>query len=198
MNILAADATGEVLSLALETKGRVLAAWRSGARTHDMTLLPAAEGLLKRAGLRWEDLDAVAAAAGPGRFTGIRVGLAFAAAAGFQLKIPVLALSRLEAAALKSRADRVLAALPGWKDEVYYQEFRRTRRGLEPRGEAAWAAPKDWPAARAAAEIAGLAVVFGDTDAADLLPAARRRLQSKRLPPLRPFYLKPAGYERPH
>ena len=189
VNILAVDATGEVLSVAA---GAVV--MRRASKKHDEALLPLVDAVLKKAKLTWSDLDAVAAAAGPGRFTGIRIGMSFAAAAGFQLKIPALAISRLEAAAGKSGAERVLAALPGWKDEVYHQFFIRSKS----QGEPAWNTPQDWPAARDAAEKKGLVVAYGDTDASDLLPVASRFLLAKRIPPFKPFYLKPAGYEKPN
>ncbi len=188
MNILAVDATGETLSVAVG--GYFLN--KKAAKT-DEALLPLVERLLKKAKLRWSDLDAIAAASGPGRFTGIRIGMSFAAAAGFQLKVPALAISRLAAAAARSKDARVLGALPGWKDEVYSQEFK----GAKPVSEAAWTAPKEWPAVRAAAEKKGLTVSFGDTDAKDLLPVARALLAAKKVPPFKPFYLKPASYERP-
>ena len=196
MNILAVDATGEVLSVALDADGKVYAARRSGRRPHDETLLPAVEAVLNRAKIPWSGLDAVAAAAGPGRFTGIRIGLAFAAILGMKLKIPALALSRLEAAAEKSGADDVLAALPGWKGEAYHQRFRRGKSGLAAAGEAEWTAPEAWPQRLAAARSDGLAVAWGDVDAAGLLPVAHRYLKSRKIPPLAPFYLKPAGYEK--
>ncbi len=187
MNILAVDATGDVLSVALRSFEL-----RRAAKKHDESLLPLIERLLKKAGLSWKDLDAIAAASGPGRFTGIRVGMSFAAAAGFQLKIPALAISRLAAAAGKSKAGRVLGALPGWKDEVYTQEYRQGKAI----GSAIWTAPKDWPGLRSAAEKRGLAVSYGETTAADLLPVAAALLSDKKLPPFKPFYLKPASYER--
>jgi tRNA threonylcarbamoyladenosine biosynthesis protein TsaB len=196
VNILAVDATGEVLSIALDADGKVYAARKSGKRPHDETLLPAVEAVLKRAGISWAALDAVAAAAGPGRFTGIRIGLSLAAIVGMKLKIPALALSRLEAAAEKSAEDDVLAALPGWKNEVYHQRFRRKKSGFAADGAAAWTAPEDWPRVRVEAEGGGVAVAYGDTDAADLLPVARRYLKAKKAPAFEPFYLKPAGYEK--
>jgi tRNA threonylcarbamoyladenosine biosynthesis protein TsaB len=196
VNILAVDATGEVLSIALEAGGKVYAARKSGKRPHDETLLPAVESVLKRAKISWDDLEAVAAASGPGRFTGIRIGLSFASILGMKLKIPALALSRLEAAAEKSGANDVLAALPGWKNEVYHQRFRRQKSVLVAQGEAVWTAPEAWPQVRAAAETIGLSVAYADTDAADLLPVAHRRLKSGKMPPFAPFYLKPAGYEK--
>ncbi len=196
MNVLAVDATGERLSIALDAGGKIFAARRSGKRPHDETLLAAVEAVLKRAKISWDEVDAVAAASGPGRFTGIRVGMAFAAMVGMRLTVPALALSRLEAAADKSGADDVLAALPGWKNEVSHQRFRRKKDGLAAAGPAAWAAPEEWPRVRAASEALGLAVAYGDTDASDLLPVARRYLRSKKTPPFAPFYLKPAGYEK--
>lgn len=188
MKILAVDSTGEVLSAALG--GLEI---KRAAKKHDEALLPLVERLLRKAGLDWTDLDAVAAAAGPGRFTGIRIGMSFASAAGFQLKIPAFAISRLAAAAGKSKSDLVLGALPGWKDEVYAQAYRRGKA----QGEASWTSPKDWPAFRAAAEKRGLEVCYGETSAADLLPVARALLAAKKNPPFKPFYLKPASYERP-
>ena len=196
MNILAVDATGEVLTVALDAGGKVFAARKSGKRPHDETLLPAVETALKRAKISWDALDAVAVAAGPGRFTGIRIALSFASILGMKLKIPALALSRLEAAAEKSAAASVLAALPGWKNEVYSQRFRRKKSGLAVAGAAEWTAPEAWPAKRAAAQSDGLDVAEGDTDASDLLPVARRRLKAKKIPAFAPFYLKPAGYEK--
>ena len=196
MNILAVDATGEVLSIALDAGGKTYASRKTGKRPHDETLLPAVEAVLKRAKVSWDDLDAVAAASGPGRFTGIRIGLSFAAILGMKLKIPALALSRLEASAQKSGAEDVLAALPGWKNEVYHQRFSRKRSGLAAEGEAVWTAPEAWPQVRSDAEAKGLAVAYSDTDAADLLPVAHRRLKAKKIPPFAPFYLKPAGYEK--
>ena len=187
VNILAVDATGEILSVA--AGGVVM---RRASKKHDEALLPLVETVLKKAKLAWTDLDAIAAASGPGRFTGIRIGMSFAAAAGFQLKIPALAISRLEAAAEKSGSERVLAALPGWKDEVYHQIFVRGKA----QGDPAWNTTKDWPDAREAAEKKGFIVAYDDTDAADLLPVARRFLLAKKTPPFKPFYLKPAGYEK--
>ncbi len=187
MNILAVDATGDILSIALGDSEL-----KRASPKHDEALLPLAERLLKKTGLAWKDLDAVAAASGPGRFTGIRIGMAFASAAGFQLKIPALAISRLAAAAGKSKAVHKLAALPGWKDEVYSQVYRRGKAV----GPATWTPPKQWPSFRAAAEKRGLEVCYGETFAADLLPIARAFMAADKIPPFKSFYLKPAGYER--
>ncbi len=195
MNILAVDATSDALSAALAADGGIWSA-RRRPRAHDEALLGVVEGLLRRAKLEWNDLDAIAAAAGPGRFTGIRVGLAFAAAAGWKLGVPALALSRLEAAAVAAGRPRALAAVAGWKGEVYHQEFLVGRGVPRAQGGPQWSTAEAWPAARAAAEGRGLVVDLGEPDARALLEPARRRLAAGKIPPLKPLYLKPAGYER--
>lgn len=188
MNILCVDATTDALSVAVEKDGRVYSVSRRGGfNTHDDALWPAVDAVLKKARLRLEQLDAVAAASGPGRFTGIRIGLSFAASLGFALRVPALALSRLEAEADRQAGADVLAALPGWKGEVYHQRFKRGKDGaLKAVGKAEWTAPEAWKSERRLTE----------TGAADLLPGARRALKSKKRPPFEPFYLKPAGYEK--
>jgi len=197
MNLLAVDTAGENLSVALESEGTVFSLRRSTKIPHDEALLPAVESILKRAKIRWDDLDSAAVASGPGRFTGIRIGLSFAAMLGLKLRIPVLALSRLEAVAEVCPAGKILGALPGWKGEIYHQFFRRKKNLLATVGEAAWVSPGDWPQVRGEAEARGNVVSLRETDASDLLAVARRRLASKKIPPFKPFYLKPAGYERP-
>jgi tRNA threonylcarbamoyladenosine biosynthesis protein TsaB len=188
VNILCVDAAGETLSVAVGRDAKAFAVSRKGGfNSHDDALWPAVEAALKKARLKLTDLDAVAAASGPGRFTGIRIGLSFAASLGFALGIPALALSRLEADAERQPGADVTAALPGWKGETYHQRFRRDKHGgLKAAGKAEWTAAGAWRSDRTPEE----------TDAADLLPVARRALASKKKPPFEPFYLKPAGYEK--
>lgn len=188
MNILAVDATTDALSAAVAKDGKVFAVARKGGfNTHDDLLWPAVEAALKKAKLKLADLDAVAAASGPGRFTGIRIGLSFAAALGYALDIPAVAVSRLEADAERQQGADLTAALPGWKGETYHQRFKRAKNGaLKAKGKAEWTAAGAWKSARIPTE----------TTATELLPVARRLLAGKTLPPFEPFYLKPAGYEK--
>ena len=196
MNLLAVDTTGEALSIALRAGERVFAVHRKLQAPHDETLLSRVESLLARARLKLEDLDAVAAAAGPGRFTGIRIGMAYAAIVAARLKIPVLALSRLEAAAFKTPGRLVCASLPGYRQERLYQLFRRRGRVPRPAGKPSWSSPQEWPLVRAALETQGAVVFEGETVAADLLEPAAFYLGRGRAPKFEPLYLKPAGYER--
>ncbi|MDX6768291.1 MAG: tRNA (adenosine(37)-N6)-threonylcarbamoyltransferase complex dimerization subunit type 1 TsaB [Elusimicrobiota bacterium] len=187
MNLLAVDATGDALSVAVERKGKVYRVSRRAAAGHEDHLWPAVDAALKKAKLALKDLNAVVAASGPGRFTGIRIGLSFASTLGYALKIPAVAISRLEAEAERREGAVVTGVLPGWKGEVYHQRFRRAKDGaLKAAGKAEWTAPEAWTGQKDLRE----------TTAEDLLPAARRALKARRFPPFEPFYLKPAGYEK--
>jgi len=195
VNILAVDTTGEALSVALRAGEKLLALERRLKAPHDETLLPAVDRLLGRAGIALEDLDAIAAASGPGRFTGIRIGMAFAAVASSRMRIPALAVSLLEAIAFQVPEGPVCAVVEGYRDERFYQVFGRGRQGPRPQGPPAWVAAQDWPGARAGLEGRGLLVAERKTGAADLLEPAARHLSRGRLPRFEPLYLKPAGYE---
>lgn len=192
MNILAVDTAGESLSVALRAGEKVYAHHKTLPRPHDETMLKAAARLLAKAGLKAYDLDAVAAASGPGRFTGIRVGMAYAAVLAGQLKKPALALSRFHAVAAGRPEPKLAAVVVGWREERFYQLFRKGRVSGSP----VWVAAADWPAVRAALESGGETVAEDPPTAAGLLPEAARLLKARRRPPFEPLYLKPASYER--
>jgi len=192
MNILAVDTTGEALSLALRAGDKVYRVQRAFKKPHDETLLPNIARLLAKAGLKLKDLDAIAAASGPGRFTGIRIGMSYATVAASALKIPALAVSRLEAAAGRAGGKLVCAVVPGWREEKFYQVFR----GLRPAGPPVWADPKLWQEVRAG--LKDTAVFECDPTAEDLLVPAARYLGLKQRPRFEPLYLKPASYEAKH
>ena len=197
-NLLAIDTTGTPLSLALQSGNRIFSFDRELARPHDETLLPQAARLLKKARLAWRDLDALAVASGPGRFTGIRIGMSFAAVLAGRMGIPALALSRFEALAAKTPGESVCAVLPGWRDEMFYQLFRRNGRGIRPAQPPVWASPQQWAQARRAFAARGAVFAEAAVRAQDLLACAARLLGRQRRSPFEPLYLKPASYELKH
>ena len=82
MLILAFETSAKAASVALADGEKLLAeSYQNTGLTHSQTLLPMAKELLKSCGYEPEQVDAVAVAAGPGSFTGIRIGVA--AAKGF-------------------------------------------------------------------------------------------------------------------
>ena len=72
------------------------------ARAHAEQLTPNIVGALADAGLTAEDLDAVVVGCGPGPFTGLRVGMATAAAYGHALGIPVHGVCSLDAIGIET------------------------------------------------------------------------------------------------
>lgn len=195
MNLLAVDTTGTALSAALRAGGRTFSVHREAKTPLDELLIPAVARLVKRAGLSWTDLDAVAAASGPGRFTGIRIGMAWAAVVSSRLKIPALPVSRLEALAWKFPCGNFQVILEGWKEEKFVQLYRRS--GQFPRAVAApeWIRAEDWPLRRDELIKKGFVPFTGDTKAVDLLLPAQAMLRRKHKPAFAPLYLKPASYE---
>ncbi len=108
------------------------AADRAETRGQAEALMPMITGLMAEAGWRFQDLDAIAVARGPGSFTGVRTGLAAARGMALASGAPVRAVSTLEALAKAAccgpadRTDRdtpVLCALASRRPEVFAQLF---------------------------------------------------------------------------
>ena len=79
MKIIALESSAVTASVAVcEDEVLLAQAFQKSGLTHSVTLMPMAADLLKNAGLTLDDMDVVAVAAGPGSFTGIRIGVAAA------------------------------------------------------------------------------------------------------------------------
>jgi tRNA threonylcarbamoyl adenosine modification protein YeaZ len=199
LNLFAIDTTGAELSLALQTGNKVLAFARELAAPNDETLLPQARRLLAKAGAGWKDFDAIAVASGPGRFTGIRIGMSFAAVLARRLGIPALAVTRFEALAAKTPGRLVCAVLPGWRGEMFCQLFRRGASGeTRPAAPPVWASAEQWDRARQEMSARGATLAEALVRAQDLIPCAERLWRRQRRPRFEPLYLKPASYELKH
>ncbi len=97
MNILGVDSSGMVASAAVLSGDRVAAEFTvDNGQTHSQTLLPMVDTVMERSGIALEDLDAIAVAAGPGSFTGLRIGAATVKGLGLVLDKPVIPVPTLE------------------------------------------------------------------------------------------------------
>ena len=87
--LLAIDTSSFVLSCALAEKDKLVAEWTVQKRlTHSEQLIPHMDEILKDAGVDQKEITAIAAAKGPGSFTGLRIGLATAKTAAYRRRYP--------------------------------------------------------------------------------------------------------------
>jgi tRNA threonylcarbamoyladenosine biosynthesis protein TsaB len=133
MIILAVDTTTPSGSVALLRDGDLLAEFNlESPSTHSARLLRSVDFLLRTSGLDIRAVDAYAVAAGPGSFTGIRIGLGLVKSLAFASGKPAAAVSGLEALATKIAIPPVRLACPildAKKGEIYaaLYEVRRDR-----------------------------------------------------------------------
>jgi len=153
------------------------------ARAHAEQLTPNVLGALADAGLTVDDLGVVVVGCGPGPFTGLRVGMATAAAYGHALGIPVHGVCSLDAIGVDTAGD-ALVVTDARRREVYWARYRD---GVRVDGPAV-DAPADVPGATEAFErppvyptVAGLVRAVTDWTAAPapLIPLYLRRPDAK-------------------
>ena len=126
MKILAFETSAKAGSVALLENGTLLAEnYCNTGLTHSQTLMVMAEDALKSCGLTVKDVDAVAVAAGPGSFTGIRIGVAAAKGLAWGGDLPCYGVSTLEAMALNLGAydGYVLPVMDARRSQVYNAIF---------------------------------------------------------------------------
>lgn len=201
MIVLGLDTCLTACSVAVTDGGRVLAfASEVMARGHQERLAPMAERVMGEAGLAFDRLDRIGVTVGPGSFTGLRVGVAFAKGLGAALGVPAVGVGTLEALAAEA-GGLTFAAIDARRDQIYLQGFEDGR---------ALMAADVLPVSVAAARLAELAmgrpltlVGSGAPLLAGISPDARivavegadarhvaRLAGGKATAPLRPLYLR--------
>lgn len=113
--------------MALLEDGILLAeSYQNTGLTHSQTIMAMAENLLTTCGLRAQDVDAVAVAAGPGSFTGVRIGVAAAKGFAWGRELPLYGVSTLEAMArsLGLWEGVICCAMDARRNQVYNALFR--------------------------------------------------------------------------
>ena len=119
MIVLAVDTATLQAGVAVWRDGRVLAERRQLVTTHSEALLAMIVESFAEAAVVPVDVDVVACGAGPGSFTGLRIGLATVKGLCFALGKPLVMVSSLAALAARAPDGRVLAVLDALKGEVY-------------------------------------------------------------------------------
>jgi tRNA threonylcarbamoyladenosine biosynthesis protein TsaB len=167
---LVLDTAQNACSAAVSRNGVIVAhASEAMQRGHQERLAPMVEAVMGTSGADFEALSRIGVTIGPGSFTGLRVGLAFAKALSLALDIPCIGVNSLEALAA-GRTGFVAAAIAAKGDQIYLQAFLN---------ETSLMAPDVLDRSAAGARIAELwsgdqatLVGSGAAELADVLPSA--------------------------
>ena len=127
MLILAFETSAKAASVALTENGKLLGeSYQNTGLTHSQTLMVMAEDTLKQCGKTAADVNAVAVAAGPGSFTGVRIGVAAAKGFAWGAELPCYGVSTLEAMAesLGIYEGYVCPCMDARRSQVYNALFR--------------------------------------------------------------------------
>ncbi|MDT8323129.1 MAG: tRNA (adenosine(37)-N6)-threonylcarbamoyltransferase complex dimerization subunit type 1 TsaB [Bacteroidota bacterium] len=170
--MLGIDTAGEILSVAVISEDRV-----HGSRTlpqpnaHDAMLAPLIRELLTGCGLTPADLTGIAVSAGPGSFTGLRIGMAMAKGLAATLRISLATVSALDALAFAVNRARptaddgtpfpddgtLVAVLDARREQLYHAAFPLSGGEERWRGQAALSRAEDLAAA-----LPGDSLLVGD------------------------------------
>lgn len=128
-NILAIDTATSACSVALTNGDEILARHKLASREHTQLLLPMVDDLLAEGGMTLSQIDVIAFTAGPGSFTGIRIGFGVVQGLAFGAEIPVLPVSSLET--LAHTAIRKLGLSSVFQFEAHKQNIKLECNDLE-------------------------------------------------------------------
>src|SRR5258708_17978832 len=132
MLVLGLDACLSSCSVAVLDGERVVASAREVmARGHQERLARMAQQVMAEAGPAFDRLDRIAVTVGPGSFTGLRVGIAFAKGLALALDLPAVGIGTLEALAAEA-SGLVFPAIDARRGQLYLQAFEDGRALMAP------------------------------------------------------------------
>ena len=128
MKIIAIDSSGLVASVAVATEDSVIAEYTVNfKKTHSQTLLPMLDEISCLIGLDMKEVDAIAVAAGPGSFTGLRIGSATAKGLAYAIDKPIIEVPTVDALSynLWGSSDLIVPIMDARRNQVYtgFYEF---------------------------------------------------------------------------
>ncbi len=135
MKILALESSALAASVAVcEDELLIAQNFQRTGLTHSTTLMPMVEDLLKNTGLTLGEMDLIAVAAGPGSFTGLRIGVSTAKGLAWAVDKPCAACSTLEAMAWQvvHLGGELCPVMDARRQQVYNARFQ-ARRGCPDR-----------------------------------------------------------------
>ncbi|MHA3704222.1 tRNA (adenosine(37)-N6)-threonylcarbamoyltransferase complex dimerization subunit type 1 TsaB [Jatrophihabitans sp. YIM 134969] len=182
------DGTGEVVA--------VHERFADDGKRHGELLAGLVAGAVEDAGIATSDLDAVVVGAGPGPFTGLRVGIVSAAVTADLLRVPLYGVVSLDAIAASVEDRPLVVATDARRREVYWARYEADGRGTGPQV----SVPAEVDRAGAAvtgggvvryADVLGTSIGLDHPTAAGLVQGARDRLvQGAPTETVEPLYLR--------
>jgi tRNA threonylcarbamoyladenosine biosynthesis protein TsaB len=126
MKILAIDTTAKTASAALTENERLIALTTLNTpNTHSVTLLPMINGLLEGASLMAKDIDLLVCSAGPGSFTGVRIGTSAIKGLAYADNKACVGVSSLEALALNVTENGIVCpVMDARRNQLYNALFK--------------------------------------------------------------------------
>lgn len=127
MLILALESSAKAASCALCDDETLLAqSFQNLGLTHSRTLLPMVEDMLKNGGTALDEVEVIAVAAGPGSFTGLRIGVAAAKGLAWAKNLPCAGCSSLESTAwglAHLEGQEICCVMDARRSQVYRARF---------------------------------------------------------------------------
>lgn len=135
MKLLAVETSTDACSAALFLDGEIHERFEIAPREHTKLILPMIDGLMSEAGLRPQQLDAIALSRGPGSFTGVRIATGVVHGIALGADLPVAMVSTLASMAQDffnrhASAKLAFTALDARMQELFWGVYRRDALGL--------------------------------------------------------------------
>jgi len=127
MKLLNIDTANQPLSVSVTDGIEVLAEFNSAKKiNHSITLMPMIEMVMKHADLEMKELEGIIVSAGPGSYTGLRIGVTTAKTLAYTLNIPLYSVSSLKALAATVRMHEFLLVpvIDARRDAIYSGIYR--------------------------------------------------------------------------
>ncbi len=197
MNILAINTVGPACEIGVQTAHAEFCVREEMTRGHDARIAVLTGQAIAESTLTWSELDRICVITGPGSFTGIRVGVAFAHGLALALRLPVHGVSALEAIGVEE-SENILAILPAQRrppDRTWWAQRLNDGLGASDPVEIDEVAVREMGSSSAV--VVGLAppvalpVRFVERAPSALAAASLCRRMSKSGGPVRPVYVRP-------
>ncbi len=125
--------TSAGIALGLAEKDRIVASFSDHlSNAHVERLQPMIDQMMSEYGISHEQIERIVVGIGPGPFTGLRIGIVTAKTLSYIWKVPLIAVSSLDALALSCRGiaqgDEFIVATDARRREVYWARYRHGRR----------------------------------------------------------------------